>query len=69
MKEARGAVKRVWEPRLIEERWDQTGWQDLKGVPWDLRPRDVTALEISQLRDDEKKVKQPGAGTQEPVKK
>ena len=66
-----GAVKRDWEPRLIEvrnlgqhartgtmigitadgivcgrhgrrlpeaERWDQTGWQDLKGVPWDLRP-------------------------------
>ena len=23
------------------ERWDQTGWQDLKGVPWDLRPTGV----------------------------
>ena len=76
MKEAkeRGsrAVKRDWEPRLIEaevsgpaceigitaddivcgrlgrrlpeaERWDQTGWQDLKGVPWDLRPTGVPA--------------------------
>ena len=71
-----GAVKKDWEPRLIEarhlgqhartgamigiiadgivcgrpgrrlpeaERWDQTGWQDLKGVPWDLRPTDVSA--------------------------
>ena len=28
--------------RLPEaERWDQTGWQDLKGVPWDLRPTGV----------------------------
>ena len=74
-----GAVKRNWEPRLIEtrylgqhartgamigitavgivcgrlgrrlpeaERWDQTGWQDLKGVPWDLRPTGVPAPEV-----------------------
>ena len=83
MKEAKereaGAVKRDWEPRLIEarylgqhartgamigitadgivcgrlgrrlpeaERWDQTGWQDLKGVPWDLRPTGVPAPEV-----------------------
>ena len=82
MKEAKerasGAVKRDWEPKLIEarylgqhartgamigittdgivygrlgrrlpeaERWDQTGWQDLKGVPWDLRPTGVPAPE------------------------
>ena len=38
-------------------------------MPWDLRPTGVPAPEISQLRDDKKKVKQPGAGTQEPVKK
>ena len=76
MKEAKErasrAVKRDWEPRLVEarylgqhartgammgitaadgivcgrlgrrlpeaERWDQTAWQDLKGVPWNLRP-------------------------------
>ena len=32
--------------RLPEaERWDQTGWQDLKGVPWDLRPTGVPAPE------------------------
>ena len=36
--------------RLPEaERWDQTGWQDLKGVPWDLRPTGVPALEIDHL--------------------
>ena len=83
MKEAKerasGAVKRDWEPRLIEarclgqhartgamigittdgivcgrlgrrlpeaERWDQTGWQDLKGVPWDLRPTGVPEPEV-----------------------
>ena len=83
MKEAKerasGAVKRNWEPRLIEarylgqhartgamigittdglfcgrlgrrlpqpERWDQTGWQDLKGVPCDLRPTSVPELEV-----------------------
>ena len=106
MKEAKertsGAVKRHWEPRLIEarylgqhartgamirittdgivcgrlgrrlpeaERWDQTGWQDLKGVPWDLRPTGVPAPEIDQLKNAEKKGKQPGNGTQEPKKK
>ena len=83
MKEAKerasGAVKRDWEPRLIEarylgqhartgamigvttdgidcgrlgrrlpeaERWDQTGWQDLNGVPWDLRPTGVPGPEV-----------------------
>ena len=55
MKEAKerasGAVKRDWEPRLIEarpeaERWDQTGWQDLKGVLWDLRPTGVPEPEV-----------------------
>ena len=34
--------------RLPEaERWDQTGWQDLKGVPWNLRPTGVPELEIN----------------------
>ena len=84
MKEAKerasGAVKRDWEPRLIEarylgqhartgavigitadgivcgrlgrrlpeaERWDQTGWQDLKGVPWDMRPTGVLEPEVN----------------------
>ena len=83
MKEAKerasGAVKRDWEPRLIEarylgqhartgamigsttdgivcgrlgrrlpeaERWDQTGWQDLKGVPWDWRPTGLLEPEV-----------------------
>ena len=106
MKEAKertsGAVKRDWEPRLIEaryfgqlartgamigittegivcgrlgrrlpeaERWDQTGWQDFKGVPCDLRPTGVPVPEIDQLKNDEKKGKQPGIGTQEPVNK
>ena len=33
--------------RLPEaERWDQTGWQDLKGVPWDLRPTGVPEPEV-----------------------
>ena len=33
--------------RLPEaERWDQTGWQDLKGLPWDLRPTGVPAPEV-----------------------
>ena len=84
MKEAKerasGAVKRGWEPKLIEarylgqhartgavmgiaadgivcgrlgrrlpeaERWDQTGWQDLKGVPWNLRPTGVREPEVN----------------------
>ena len=84
MKEAKerasGAVKRDWEPRLIEarylgqhartgammgitadgivsgrlgrrlpeaERWVQTGWQDLKGVPWNLRPTGVPEPEVN----------------------
>ena len=58
------------ERRLPEaERWDRTGWQDLKGVPWDLRPTGVPALEIDQSKDGEKKGKQPGNGTQEPKQK
>ena len=118
MKEAKGrasgAVKRDWEPWLIEarylgqhartgamigittdgivcgrlgrrfpkaERWDQTGWQDLKGVPWDLRLTGVPAPEIDQLKMMKRKEhsqgmgpknprrKQPGNGTQEPKKK
>ena len=33
--------------RLPEaERWDQTGWQDLKGVSWDLRPTGVPEPEV-----------------------
>ena len=33
--------------RLPEaERRDQTGWQDLKGVPWDLRPTGVPPPEV-----------------------
>ena len=37
--------------RLHEaERWDQTGWQDLKGVPWDLRPTGVCRNMRSMLR-------------------
>ena len=33
--------------RLPEaERWDQTGWQECKGVPWDLRPTGVPAPEV-----------------------
>ena len=33
--------------RLAEaESWDETGWQDLKGVPWDLRPTGVPAPEV-----------------------
>ena len=33
--------------RLPEaERWDQTGWQDLKGVSRDLRPTGVRELEV-----------------------
>ena len=33
--------------RLPEaERWDQTGWHDLKGLPWDLRPTGVPAPEV-----------------------
>ena len=33
--------------RLPEaERWDQTGWKDLRGVPWDLRPTGVPAPEV-----------------------
>ena len=34
--------------RLPEaERWDQTGWQDLKGVPWNLRPTGVPEPEVN----------------------
>ena len=80
---ASGAVKRDWEPRLIEarylgqhartgammgitadrvvcgrlgrrlpeaERWDQTGWQDLKGVPWNLRPTGVPETDQGQTQ-------------------
>ena len=33
--------------RLPEaERWDQTGWQDLQGVPWDLRPTGMPVPEV-----------------------
>ena len=28
------------------EPWDQTGWQDLKGVPWDLRPTGMAVPEV-----------------------
>ena len=28
------------------ERWDQSGWQDPKGVPWGLRPTGVPAPEV-----------------------
>ena len=34
--------------RLPEaERWDQTGWQDLKGIPWNLRPTGVPEPEVN----------------------
>ena len=34
--------------RLPEaERWDPTGWQDLKGVPWDMRPTGVLEREVN----------------------
>ena len=34
--------------RLPEaERFDQTGWQDLKGVPWDMRPTGVLEPEVN----------------------
>ena len=37
--------------RLPEaERWDQTGWQDLKGVPWDLRPTGRSMLKLRQAQ-------------------
>ena len=45
--------------RLPEaERWDPTGWQDLKGVPWDLPPTGVPAMEVDF-------VAQPGAAKAE----
>ena len=31
------------------ERWDQTCSQDLKGVPWDLRPTGVPVLEVDDV--------------------
>ena len=105
MKEAKerasGAVKRDWEPSLIEAGYlgqhARTGamtgnttdgivcgrlwrrlpeaelgsdsWQDLKGVPWDLRPTGVPAPEIDHLKMFKNKGKQPENGTQEPKKK
>ena len=35
------------------ERWDQTGWKDLRGVPWDLRPRSMLRLSQRQPRQSE----------------
>ena len=37
---------RLGRPLLEGERWDQTGWQDLKGVSWDLRPTGMPAPEV-----------------------
>ena len=51
------------------ERWDQTSWQDLKGVPWDLRPRGVPAprsmLRLSQAQPKQSEEKKGG---RDPVK-
>ena len=39
--------------RLPEaERWDQTGWQDLKGVPWNLRPTGVREPEVNAVQPE-----------------
>ena len=112
MKEAKerasGAVKRDWDPRLIEarylgqhartgpligittdgivcgrlgrrlpeaERWDRTGWQDLKGAPQDLRPTGVLEPEVdveaqpgaAEAEQRERRWQRP-RGTQEPVR-
>ena len=44
---ADGIVCGILGRRLPEaERWEETGWQDLKREPWDLRPTSVPAPEV-----------------------
>ena len=57
--------------RLPEaERWDETCWQDLKGVPRDLRPTCVPVLEVdveaqAQPRQSEEKEGGRGLGKEQ----
>ena len=49
--------------RLPEaERWDQTGWQDLKGVPWDLRPTGRSMLRLRQTQPRQSEENEGGKG-------